>query len=177
MKLTDKTCKNAKPGEKPYKLFDGGGLYLEVMPTGSKLWHLKYRFLGKEKRLAMGPYPRVSLAEAREKREKAKKQLEAGQNPSEVRKKEKWLAVMNATNTFEAVAREWHSKQVERWETRTGQKIISYLENDILPYLGSRPIADIDPPELLDVLRKIEARKTPLSTHTSKKDTLKRNDK
>lgn len=159
MPLTNTQCQQAKPREKSYKLSDGGGMYLEVMPTGSKYWRLKYRWLEREKRLALGVFPIVTLAEAREKREEAKKLLAKDIDPSNAKKQAKRQAIMNAENTFEAVAREWHGKKTQSWAPRTGEKILSYLENDVFPYIGSRPIAEIDPPELLDVLRKIETRK------------------
>ena len=158
MPLTNTQCQNAKPKEKPYRISDSGGMYLEIMPNGSKYWRLKYRHMGKEKRLALGVFPLVTLAEAREKREVARKLVAAGTDPSAAKKQTKRLAVMNAANTFEAVAREWHGKQAVRWAEKTGTKIMRYLENDIFPYIGNRPIADIDPPELLDTLRKIEGR-------------------
>lgn len=159
MALTNTQCQNAKPKEKPYKLADGGGLTLLVNPNGAKYWRLRYYWLDKEKMLGLGVYPRLSLAQAREKREEAKKFMAQGIDPSAAKKQAKREAVMNAENTFEAVAREWHGKKTEIWAPRTGEKILSYLENDVFPYIGNRPIADIDPPELLDVLRKIESRK------------------
>ncbi|MGQ0526669.1 MAG: tyrosine-type recombinase/integrase [Alphaproteobacteria bacterium] len=158
MPLTYKDCKNAQPIEKPYRISDSGGMYLEIMPNGSKYWRLKYRHMGKEKRLALGVFPLVTLAEAREMRDAARKLVISGIDPSAAKKQTKRLAVMNAANTFEAVGREWHGKQAERWTAKTGTKIMRYLEKDIFPYIGSRPIADIDPPELLDTLRKIEVR-------------------
>lgn len=158
MPLTNTQCQNAKPKEKPYRISDSNGMYLEIMPNGSKYWRLKYRHMGKEKRLALGVFPLVTLAEAREMREAARKLVVNGIDPSAAKKQAKRLAVINAANTFEAVAREWHQKQAERWAEKTGTKIMRYLEKDIFPYIGSRPIADIDPPELLDALRKIEGR-------------------
>lgn len=158
MPLTNTRCQNAKPKEKPYRISDSGGMYLEVMPNGSKYWRFKYRHMGKEKRLALGVFPLVTLAEARERRDAARKLVATGTDPSVAKKQAKRLAVMNAANTFEAVAREWHKKQSERWAEKTGTKIMRYLEKDMFPCIGSRPIADIDPPELLDALRKIEDR-------------------
>lgn len=159
MKLTDKSCKAAKPKEKPYKLADGGGLYLFVQPDGARYWRLKYYYLGKEKLLALGVYPIVTLAEAREKRDQAKKLLANGQDPSGAKKEEKRLAIRKSKNTFEAVAREWHENQKGKWTPRHAENVMRRLEIDIFPYIGSRPIIDIDPPELLDsVLRKIEKR-------------------
>jgi hypothetical protein len=115
MKLTVRQIDTAKPKEKPYKLSDGGGLYLEVTTNGSRYWRLKYRYAGKEKRLAFGVYPEVSLAQAREKRDAAKKLLSAGSDPGEVKKAEKIAQKLNYENTFEAIAREWHQLRADRW--------------------------------------------------------------
>ncbi len=158
MKLSDKTCKAAKAKEKPYKLADGGGLYLEIMPNGSKCWRMKYRYLGKEKRLALGVYPVITLADAREGRDRAKKLLAQGIDPSGAKKEEKRDAIRNAENTFKAVALEWHENQLSRWTPTHAQNVTRRFEVDIFPYIGNRPIADIDPPELVEVLRRIEKR-------------------
>lgn len=158
MKLTDKECKAAKAKEKPYKLADGGGLYLLVKINGAKHWRFKYRFLNKEKLLAIGPYPLVSLAEAREAREAAKKLLLTGKDPMTNRQDTKRKAIRNAQNTFKAVALEWHEKQRDRWKPNHALNVERRLEFDIFPYIGTRPIAEIDAPELLDVLRRIEKR-------------------
>ncbi len=158
MKLSDKACKAAKSKETTYKLFDGGGLFLEVMPNGSKLWRLKYRYLGKEKRISLGAYPVISLADARDGRDKAKKQLLQGQDPSGAKKEKQREAIRNAGNTFKAIALEWHEKQQGRWTPTHAKNVMRRMDVDIFPYIGKRPIADIDAPELLDVLRRIEAR-------------------
>lgn len=158
MKLTDTACKSAKPAIKPYKRFDGGGLYLEVMPNGNKLWRLKYRFLGKEKRFSLGSYPLVTLAQAREGREEAKKLLTRDIDPSTAKKQARQQAILNAANTFEAVALEWHENQKDRWSEGYAQKIMRCLEMNVFPYLGNRPLAQITPPELLECLRKVEKR-------------------
>lgn len=158
MKLTDTACKNAKPVDKPYKRFDGGGLYLEVMPNGNKLWRLKYRYLGKEKRISLGAYPLVSLAEAREGRGEAKKLLIRDIDPSTARRDRKHNFIRNAQNTFEAVAREWYENQENRWSKKYAAKVMRGMTVNIFPFIGSRPIAQITPPELLDCLRKIEKR-------------------
>lgn len=159
MKLGDTKCKAAKPQEKPYKLADGGGLYLEIMPNGSKCWRMKYRYLGKEKRLAFGVYPIISLADARESRERAKKLLAQGIDPSCAKKEEKREAVRNAENTFKAVALEWHENQKSIWSKNHALNVTRRFDVDIFPFIGNRPIAEINPPELLDeVLRRIEKR-------------------
>lgn len=158
MPLTDATIRNAKPGEKPIKLFDERGLYLEVSPTGGKWWRLKYRFDGKEKRLSLGVYPDVSLRDARERRDATRKLLADGIDPSENRKAMKAAQADRAANSFEVVAREWFSKQAPTWAAKHGDRIIRRLERDIFPWLGGRPVADINAPELLITLRRIEAR-------------------
>ncbi len=159
MKLNDRKCKNAKPEKKPYKVSDGGGLYLLVTPDGSKYWRQKYRYFDKEKLLAFGVYPLVSLADAREKRETAKKQLISGNDPSSVKRSDRRQAMQAAANTFRAVALEWHENQNGKWTPKHSANVMRRLEIDIFPHVGSRPIAEIDPPELLNsVLRKIEKR-------------------
>ncbi len=157
--LTDKKCKTAEPETKVYRLSDNtGGLYLEVHPNGSKYWRMKYKFLGKEKRLALGVYPTTTLQEARIARDKAKKLLAMGADPSATKKEEKRLAILNADNTFEAVAREWHENRKETWSDVHARNVLSLLANNIFPRLGKRPIAEITPPELLETLRIIEKR-------------------
>lgn len=158
MPLTDTASRNAKPGEKPIKLFDERGLYLELSPTGGKWWRLKYRFAGKEKRLSLGVYPDVSLKEARDRRDGARKLLADGVDPSENRKAEKSARANQAANSFEVVAREWFAKYSTRWATNHGGRIIQRFERDIFPWIGGRPIADITAPELLTVVRRIESR-------------------
>mgnify|MGYP004506176587 FL=1 len=158
MNLTARQLDTAKPKEKPYKLSDGGGLYLEVATSGSRYWRLKYRYAGKEKRLAFGVYPEVSLAEARDKREAAKKVLAAGNDPGEVKKAEKIAQKLGFENTFEAIAREWHQVRADRWSLRYREEIIDTFEKDVFPYIGKRPIAEIKPMELLETLRRMEKR-------------------
>jgi len=158
MPLTNIECQTAKPKEKPYKMADGGGLYLEVMPNESKYWRLKYRYLGKESRLALGVYPSVSLADAREGRERTKKLLKGGSNPSFAKKEEKRRKLVQAEETFEVIAREWHDNQRSRWTDVHIKDTIHRLEVDIFPHMGKRPIAEIRPPEMLEIIRKIENR-------------------
>lgn len=158
MKLTNNDCKYAEVREKPYKLADGGGLYLLVKSNGAKHWRLKYRFLGKEKLLALGPYPLISLADARERRDDAKRLLVDGKDPMAQKQAAQRTAVRNAQNTFKAVALEWHERQLDRWSENHALNVMRRFDIDIFPYIGSRPIADIDAPELLDVLRRIEKR-------------------
>jgi integrase len=157
--LTATQVNNAKPKEKPYKLTDGGGLYLEVMPTGSKLWRMKFKQAnGNESRLAFGSYPEISMLDARGKRAAARKLIAAGIDPAQAKRVEKATATNAAANTFEAVAREWHTNRLETWQPRTAINILHRLEKDVFPFIGKYPIADIKAPTMLDVLRQIEKR-------------------
>lgn len=158
MPLTDTAIRNAKPGEKTIKLFDERGLYLEVSPAGGKWWRLKYRFDGKEKRLSLGVYPDVSLKDARERRDAARKLLADGTDPSENRKAQKSARADRAANSFEVVAREWYAKYSATWAKDHGNRIIRRFERDIFPWIGGRPIAEVTAPELLTVVRRIEDR-------------------
>ena len=158
MPLTDTAIRAAKPAEKSRRLFDGGGLYLEVSPKGGKWWRLKYRFGGKEKRLALGVYPDVSLKEARDERDAARKLLARDIDPSEERKIQRAVQADRATNSFEAVAREWFAKYSPAWAENHANRILRRLERDIFPWIGARPVADITAPNLLTVVRRIEAR-------------------
>lgn len=158
MPLTNISVKNTKPGEKPIKLFDGGGLFLHVAPSGGKSWRLKYRFGGKEKLLTFGTYPEVSLSEAREKRDQARKLLAADVDPGENKKAQKAAHQDNSENTFEVIAREWFGKFAPGWAQNHSEKIIRRLERDIFPWLGKLPISEIKAPELLTALRRVENR-------------------
>ncbi|AKZ26091.1 integrase [Ralstonia solanacearum] len=158
MALTDTAIRNAKPADKPIKLFDGGGLFLHVTPAGQRYWRLKYRFAGKEKLLAIGVYPEVGLKEARDRREEAKRLLGEGVDPSVERKVRKVATVERAANSFEAVAREWHAKYAPGWSESNTKKVLARLENDVFPWLGGRPIAELKAPELLAVCRRVESR-------------------
>lgn len=158
MSLTDTAIRNAKPGEKTTKLFDERGLYLEVSPAGGKWWRLKYRLDGKEKRLSLGVYPDVSLKDARERRDAARKLLADGTDPSENRKAQKSARADRAANSFEVVAREWYAKYSATWAKDHGNRIIRRFERDIFPWIGGRPIAEVNAPELLAVVRRIESR-------------------
>lgn len=155
MPLTDTAIRKAKPTGKVQRLFDGGGLYLELSPTGGKWWRLKYRFDGKEKRLSLGTYPDVGLAAARTRRDEARKLLADGVDPSEHRKAAKATRVERASNSYEAVAREWHAKQAPSWVKGHSVKILRRQEADIFPWLGGRPVAEIKPRELLTALNRI----------------------
>jgi len=150
----------AKPQGKEVKLYDGGGLFLLITPSGGKLWNLKYRYAGKEKKLALGAYPMVSLEAARQRREEAKKLLANSVDPGEMKKVLKSTAKDKTANTFEVVAREWHHKfsSAGKWSTSHAADILHRLEKDIFPPLGFRPISEIKPMDLLKVLERIAGR-------------------
>lgn len=155
--LTDTAVRQAKPQDKPYKIADSAGLYLLVNSKG-KYWRMNYRFGGKQKTLAIGVYPIVSLGKARKKRDQAKEQLSEGNDPSLIKAVQKEAARHAAENTFKAIALEWHAKNTHKWAASTAHNIKRFLEKDIFPWLGSRVIKDITAPELLAVLRRVESR-------------------
>jgi hypothetical protein len=158
MKLTAKACEAAKPDKKPYKMFDGGGLYLEVKPPNSKLWRLKYRYLGKEKKLSIGEYPAISLAEAREHRDEAKKLLASGHDPSAVKQEIKQEKILEQANTFEAIAREWHEHKKPEWSEVNAKTVMDRLERDVFPEIGKYPIKIITHKMLLDLANSVKRR-------------------
>jgi integrase len=167
--LSDTKVRTIKPAEKPQKLFDGGGLFLLVTPTGGKLWRLKYRFGGTEKLLAIGAYPQISLADARQKRDQAIALVLNGADPSDTKKAQKAAGAIE-TETFEVIAREWHTRFSSSWAASHGNKIIRRLELYVFPWLGNRPIKSITPPELLTVLRRIEAKGTLETAHRTQQN-------
>lgn len=160
MSLSDAKVRNAKPKLKPYKIADGEGLFLFITPSGAKYWRMKYFFAGKERVLAVGVYPHITLADARERRAQARRLLAVGTDPGEAKKEAKRIATLNAANTFEAVAREWIEKRRHQWAPITTEVKLARLEKHIFPKLGNRPIADIAPPEVLAMLRVVEAKGT-----------------
>jgi len=139
-------------------MFDGGGLYLEISPKGGKWWRLKYRFGGKEKRLSLGVYPDVSLKDARVRRDEARKLLANEVDPSENRNARKAAKIESSQNSFEVIVREWFSKHSPNWSFGHADRIIRRLERDIFPWLGGKQIVKITPPQLLQVIRRIENR-------------------
>ena len=167
MPLTDAALKNAKATDKPLKLFDGGGLFLLVTPSGGKWWRLKYRFGGKEKLLSLGTYPDVPLAGhkdkktgawiegAREKRDHARKLIKQEIDPSVVRKTEKTAARTANSNTFEAVAREWLALPVHRWAQSTADTKRIRLETHAFPFIGDKAMAELTKGDLEKILCKI----------------------
>lgn len=158
MKLTARQVDTSRPKDKPYKLSDGGGLYLLVNPNGSRYWRLKYRIAGKEKLLALGVYPDITLAEARQKRADAKKVLAAGGDPGQEKQEEKQAKEQAVANSFERLAMEWHSHKSTSWSEGYAEHLLMYLKKDIFPFIGQKAITDISQVEMLNVLRKMEQR-------------------
>jgi integrase len=158
MPLNDVKVRNAKAGEKQIKLSDHDGMYLLVAPQGGKYWRLKYRYAGKEKLLALGTYPEISLFEARQRRDEARRQVAQGIDPGALKKAQKASRADSDAGSFEVVAREWHEKFKESWSPSHTHVTITRLERDIFPWMGKRPISEIEPPEVLAVLQRIESR-------------------
>ncbi|MGZ3579727.1 MAG: tyrosine-type recombinase/integrase [Syntrophales bacterium] len=164
MALSDIKIRTSKPSDKQKKLFDGDGLFLLVTPQGGKYFRLKYRFDGKEKLLALGTYPEISLADARQRRDEARGQIAHGIDPGAVRKAQK-QAETSETETFEVITREWHTKFTPTWTPGYAEKLLSALDRDVFPWLGKRPIKELKAPELLAALRRIESRGTLETAH------------
>ena len=162
--LTNTAIRSARPRDKAYKLFDGGGLYIEVIPTGGKLWRLKFRHDGRENRLALGAHPDTTLKLARERRDEARRLIAAGIDPASRRQAEK----LATANTFEAVAREWLALQEKKLAPATYAKAVWTLETLVFPYVGSSPIAKLGPYDVLKVLKRIEGRGTHETAHRTR---------
>lgn len=156
--LSDIQVSKAKAKESDFKLNDGYGLYLLITPTGGKLWRFDYRHEGKRKTMAFGPYPAVSLADARQRREDAKKLLANGVDPGEMKKSIKQAKVALEENSFETVAREWHTKFSGQWSAGHAATIMDRLTRDVFPWMGTSPVSEIKPVDLLAVLRRVEGR-------------------
>lgn len=168
MPLTDTAIKNAKPKAKPYKLADGYGLLMLVQPSGGKWWRFKYRYGGKEGGLSLGVYPDVGLKLARERRDEARRLIANGINPSLQRQQDAQRSSDAAANSFEAVAREWLAKNTPTWAPSHTSKVARRMEKDVFPWLGKRPIAEIEPPELLKVLVRLEERGVVETAHRAR---------
>lgn len=166
--LTDAACRNAScPDDKPRARYaDAGGLYLEVAASGSKRWFVKYRFGGKEKRLALGNYPLVSLKEAREGCDKARKARGEGEDPVQARRVAKVINKAASAQTFEAVAREFFETKKGGWSPKYAARWIERMEKDLFPHIGVMPVGNITAPLLLDVLRRVEKRGAIETAHT-----------
>jgi hypothetical protein len=158
MALTDTKVRSLKSKRTPYKVSDSEGQYVLMPSNGSKLWRLAYRYLGKQKTLALGQYPTVTLLEARRARDEAKRLLSKGIDPSNARKAERREKVIAAGNTFGAVADEWFEINKGRWVETYSFRLRSRLYDDLIPTLEKRPIAEIEPADVLDAIRKIEGR-------------------
>ena len=158
MKLNARQVDTAKGREKPYKLSDGGGLYLLVNPNGSRYWRLKYRIDGKEKLLAIGVYPDVSLADARERREEAKKGMTRGVDPNVARREERQQRMMQSQNSFQDIALEWHASRIKRWSAEYATSIMDSFKKDVFPFIGRIPVAEVKPLDLLNLLKVVESR-------------------
>jgi len=170
MSLTDARIRSLKPKKKPYKLADEKGLYLFITPQGSKCWRLKYRFMGKEKVLSIGVYPEISLSEARDKRSDARKQLANQLDPGITKQIHKRSEQASIENSFEAVGREWFAKYSCGWVKGHSSKILNRLEMDVFPWIGKNLISEITAPQLLSVLRRIEARGALDTAHRAHQD-------
>lgn len=173
MKLTDAKLRALKPTGKTQKISDGGGLYIHLSPAGGKLWRLFYRFSGKQKTLALGKYPDVSLVEARKRRDEARELLGQGIDPGEKKKEGKAAAVaaeFAKAMTYEVVAREWFAKYSQGWTESNRTKILARQENDVFPFLGSLSIGEITAPEVLAVARRIEERGAVDTAHRAMQD-------
>ena len=158
MPLTDAKIRNTKAGDKPLKLTDGGGLYLEIRPTGTKLWRLRYRIDGKENVFAIGGYPEIGLADARDAREKAKPLIRQGIHPSHNRQAERLANSAANANTFEAVAREWIKKKAPSWTPYYLRQVERFMAADVFPFVGKLPIRNVSAAHLLEILNRIEGR-------------------
>lgn len=158
MPLNDMQIRGAKPEAKAYTLGDGQGLSLLIEPNGSKSWRFRYRYAGKPKMISLGVYPTITLADARSRRDDARKLVAEGKNPSEVRKEQKIALQTESESAFEKIATEWHQMKSAKWSAGYASDIMEAFQNDIFPYVGTRPIGEIKPLELLNVLRKIEKR-------------------
>lgn len=158
MPLNDMQIRRAKPEAKAYTLGDGLGLSLLIEPNGSKSWRFRYRFAGKPKMISLGVYPTITLADARSRRDDARKLVAEGKNPSEVRKEQKIALQTESESAFEKIATEWHQMKSAKWSEGYASDIMEAFQNDIFPYVGTRPVGEIKPLELLNVLRKIEKR-------------------
>lgn len=158
MPLTDARIRTTKPGAKPVKLVDGGGLHLEVRPSGKKLWRYRYRIADKENLFAIGEYPEISLAEARAEHDKARSLVKQGVHPSHNRQAERLSTQAGNANTFEAVATEWISKKAGRWTPYYRRQVENFLRADVFPYVGKLPIRKVTAAHLLEIIRRIEER-------------------
>lgn len=165
MPLNDTAIRNAKPGEKPIKMFDERGLFLIVTPAGGKWWRLRYNFAGKEKLLSLGTYPDVGLKDARTKRDEARKLLAQEIDPGEHRKATKAAKAERSANSFEVICREWLDSRKANVGAPQHTRALARMEKDVFPWLGAKPIVEITGPDVLKVLRRIDERGARYSAH------------
>lgn len=170
MPLSDTKIRKIKPTSKPYKVADEKGLHLLVSPSGGKLWRMKYRFDGKEKLLSFGAYPDVPLVRAREKRDEARSLIADGVDPADNKRAQKAAKADRAANSFEIIAREWFEARKDKWAPSHSGRLIKRLQNDVFPWIGGRPIAEITAPEILSVMKRIEGRGTLDTAHRVHQD-------
>jgi integrase len=170
MPLSDTKIRKIKPTGKPYKVADEKGLHLLVSPSGGKLWRMKYRFDGKEKLLSFGAYPDVPLVRAREKRDEARSLIADGVDPADNKRAQKAAKADRAANSFEIIAREWFEARKDKWAPSHSGRLIKRLQNDVFPWIGGRPIAEITAPEVLSVMKRIEGRGTLDTAHRVHQD-------
>lgn len=156
--LTDAALRKAKPQEKGYKLTDSAGLHLFISPAGGKSWRYRYEFGGKEKLLTLGQYPVMGLTDARTARDAAKAILRGGRDPGIAKKQKRLTVIQHSTETFEQIGREWHKQQMVRWTPIHAEDVLHSLVRDVFPAIGAYPVRDVTVPDVLAVLREIEAR-------------------
>jgi integrase len=164
-KLTDREIRATKPAGKPYKRWDEGGLYLAILPSGSRSWRVRYALAGERQIMTLGLYPDLSLADARQRRNEIRGLLRKGRDPKAEQTTRRLLAALPNGRSFEAVARDWHERQLADWKPRVAATILRALERDAFPVLGKIHVADISPPMILALLRGIEARGAPTTAH------------
>ncbi len=168
--LTDAAVRRFKPTETLYKVADEKGLFLWITPSGGKLWRFKFRLDGKEKSVSFGGYPEISLSEARDKRDEARKALANGLDPAMQKKATKRARALATVNTFEGVATEWFAKFSTKWTSAHAERVWSRIKRDILPWLGQRPVADILPADVLETIKRVDARGARETAHRVRSD-------
>jgi integrase len=170
MPITDTAIRNAKTVDKPVKLYDGQGMFVLVTPVGGKWWRFRYRFDGKEKLLSLGTYPDISLKDARERREAARKLIAQGIDPGAERKAEKAAVAALAGNCFESICREWLEQRKSTVDPAQHVKTLARMQNDVFPWLGAKPITEISAPDVLSVLRRIDERGARYTAHRTRSE-------
>lgn len=157
MPLTDIAIRKARPSSKTQRLFDSGGLYLEISPSGGKWWRLKYRIAGREKRISLGTFPAVGLKDARDARDQAKSEVAANRDPSVLKQRARQELQDKSDREFERVARQWLSHRASAWSAKTLAMITASLENHVFPRIGTTPVHELEPRDIRDIVKQIEA--------------------